>query len=263
MSSILVPEIMHRARKTAPEAAVKSRPAWLKPQSAERIERILVAHRASEQGFKTFAVGVVLAGMELAILRKEAGAGRWADVLSAYLMPAGISERHVDRYIEIAQATARKHRIEASALLANPNSVDAEVWSKLSAHVTSNTNATTWRGLIEGLGMSKRETRGGYRADPTMVMRFAQEREIQADFDLWDAATQADFKAWVRETSGKRPLSQDDKVLRRAAANWLPTIGMLQTACDPESTWRVLSLDDRRRFRDLCRELAAKIEATL
>jgi len=261
-SDILVPEIMHRARKTAPDV-VKSRPAWLKPQSAERIGRILVAHRAAEQGFKTFAVGVVLAGMELSILRKETGGGRWGDVLTNYLIPAGITEKHAERYIDVAAATTRKHRIEAAALLESPSTVSAEVWAKLTDHVTSTTNATTWRGLIEGMGMVKRETRGGYRADPALVMRFAAERDLESDFDAWVAETQAAFKAWVRELTAKTAVQDDGRAQKRAEANWMPTIGLLQAACERHASWMALPKEERQRFRDLCRQLAEKIESTL
>lgn len=263
---ILVPEIVNKAKKQMP--ALKQKPAWLKPQSADRIERILVAHRAAEQGFKTFAVSVVLAGVELAMLKREAGHGHWADVVTMYLEPAGISEGHVERYIDVAASTMRKHRVEAQALLESPHSVDAEVWAKLSEHVTSSTNATTWRGLIDGMGMAKRETRGGYRADPALVMRWAAETGVESDFDKWDAKTQAAFKAWVRDMKrGDVGASADDmgseRARKRAEANWMPTVGMLQAACDGHASWVALDEAARIRFRDLCRRLAELLDKSL
>lgn len=263
--AILVPEIVNKARKQQP--ALKTRPAWLKPQSAERIERILVAHRAAEQGFKTFAVSVVLAGIELSLLKREAGHGHWADVCTMYLEPAGITEGHVERYIDVAASTVRKHRVEAAALLESPHSVDAEVWAKLTDHVTSSTNATTWRGLIDGMGMAKREMRGGYRADPALVMRFAAETGVESDFEKWDAKTQAAFKAWVRDLKrAERPAAagpDDERARRRAEQNWLPTVGMLQAACDGHASWMALASDQRARFRDLCRRLAELLDKSL
>jgi hypothetical protein len=237
----------------------------MKPQSAERIERILVAHNAAQQGFKTFAVSVVLAGIELAILKREAGHGHWADVVAQFLAPEGISAQHAERYIDVAATTVRKHRVEATALLESPTSVDAEVWAKLSEHVTSSTNATTWRGLIDGMGMSKRETRGGYRADPALVMRFAQERDIEANFEAWDEKTQQAFKSWVKGLRERPPAHNADaeRGQKRAEANWLPTIGMLQAACDGQASWAMLAPAQRARFRDLCRRLSELLDKTL
>ena len=147
----LVPEIVARAVRQTPE--LKNRPAWLKQAAADRIERITAAHRAAEQGFKAFAVGAVFAGIELTILRREAGNGHWGDVLTAYLEPVGISQKHVDRYMEVAANTVRKHRVDVAALMSSPAGVDNQAWQELSDHIAASTNATTWRGLIDGLGI--------------------------------------------------------------------------------------------------------------
>jgi hypothetical protein len=262
----LVPEVVAGAVRQTP--TLRNRPAWLKPQSADRIERILAAHKVAEQGFKTFAVGVVLAGVELTCLKKEAGPAHWPDVLTAYLEPAGITERHVDRYVDVANSAMRNHRIDVTALMRSPNSVDAETWARLSEHITATTNATTWRGLIDGMGMAKRETRGGYRADPDLVARFVAQNPNMVngfDYEKWDKIVQASFRAWAR---GERPQNTgagfaDNRAAKRATANWLPTVGMLQAACDGSSSWKALPDETRRNFRDLCRKLADLIDSTL
>jgi hypothetical protein len=259
--SILVPEIIQKAKTSTP--ALKSKPAWLKPQSEDRIERILAAHSAAQQGFKTFAVSAVLAGIELVVLKKESGAGHWPDVLRMYLEPAGMTDRHVDRYIQVATSAARKHRVEAAALLASPHSVDAEVWAKLTEHVTSVTNATAWRGIIEGMGMAKRETRGGYRPDPELVMRFAQENGVEADFDKWDEKAQAIFKEWARGARQSPAKTDFGRAQKRAEQNWMPTIGMLQAACEGKASWAAMAPQHRVRFRDLCRRLAELLDKSL
>lgn len=260
----LVPEVVAGAVKHTPP--LRNRPAWLKPQSADRIERILAAHKVAEQGFKTFAVGVVLAGVELTCLKKEAGPAHWPDVLTSYLEPAGITERHVDRYVDVANSAMRNHRIDVTALMRSPNSVDAETWARLSEHITATTNATTWRGLIDGMGMAKRETRGGYRADPKLVKLYAKEHGLDGGYDDWPDAIQGDFRVWAKRQRPAVPKAagfDDDRARLRAEANWLPTIGMLRAACDGSSSWTGLPAETRRDFRDLCRALADLIDATL
>lgn len=257
-SSILVPEIMARAVKQTP--AMKNRPAWLKPAAADRIERIAAAHRATEQGFKAFAVGAVLAGIELTILKREAGAGHWGDVLSQYLEPVGISQKHVDRYIEVAANTVRKHRVDVAELMASPHGVDAQAWQELSDHITASTNATTWRGLIDGLGMARRETRGGYRPDPTLLARYTAERGLEADWEKLSAAEKAEFRAWVAEQRKKATPAQDQEEMtaaeKRAEKVWGPVMASLWAAVDQPAILNGMSEKRREEFAKLCAKLA-------
>lgn len=260
---ILVPEIVARAVKQTP--ALKNRPQWLKPQSAERIERITAAHRAAEQGFKTFAVGAVLAGIELSLLRREAGQGHWGDVLSAYLEPEGISQKHVDRYIEVAATTVRKHSVDVAWLMERPTSADAATWQKLIDHITSTTNATTWRGLIDGLGMAKRETRGGYRPDPALLERFAVERGLPAEWDKLTSEQRAEFRDWAAaqaRTKKNAVQAQADLTARekRAEKVWRPVMDSILVACDAPAILAGLSATRRAEFARLCRKLAEILE---
>jgi len=263
-TDILVPEIVARAVQQTP--AVKNRPAWLKPASAERIERITAAHRAAEQGFKTFAVGAVLAGIELTLLKREAGAGHWADVLTAYLEPAGISQKHVDRYCEVAANTVRKHRVDVAALMASSESGDNQAWEELSDHITSSTNATTWRGLIDGLGMARRETRGGYRPDPALLARYAAEHGLEADwFDKWETEEQETFKKWAQLQRAKAKAgteSQADMTAaeKRAEKVWGPVMQALWAACDQPAILKGMAATRRAEFARLCRKLAEFLE---
>jgi hypothetical protein len=263
-ASILVPEIVARAAKQTP--AVKNRPAWLKPASADRIERITAAHRATEQGFKTFAVGAVLAGVDLALLRREAGQGHWADVLTGYLEPAGISQKHVDRYIEVAAATARKHRVDVQELMALPQGGDNAAWQELSDHITASTNATTWRGLIDGLGMARRETRGGYRPDPTLLARYAAENGLEADlFDKWETEEQETFKKWAQLQRAKAKVGKESQAdmtaaEKRAEKVWSPVLASLWAACDQPAILKGISAPRREEFARLCRKLAEILE---
>jgi hypothetical protein len=263
---ILVPEIVAKARKLTP--ALKDRPQWLKPASAARIERIAAAHQVAEQGFKTFAVGVVLAGLELALLRKEAGHGHWGDVLTQYLEPMGITQRHADRYIMVAAATARKHRVDVEALMASPNSVDAEVWAKLTEHVTGSTNATTWRGLIEGMGMARRETRGGYRPDQTLVEVYAQRNKLAGNFEEWTKTQQDAYRTWEREQRRKAREGADaaakaSAAEKRAERTWAPVLQALWMAIDVPKLLLHLSVMKRKELADKCRRVAALIEQSL
>lgn len=262
-TDILVPEIMARAVKQTPE--LKNRPAWLKPAAAERIERIAAAHRAASQGFKAFAVGAVLAGIELTILKREAGQGHWGDVLTQYLEPVGISAKHVDRYIEVAANTVRKHRVDVAALMASPHGVDAKAWQDLSDHITASTNAATWRGLIDGLGMARRETRGGYRPDPSLLARYTAERGLEADWEKLSAADKAAFRAWVAEQrKSKVTPAQDQEEMtaaeKRAEKVWGPMIASLWVAVDQPEMLLGLSAKKREDLGRLCRKLAEILE---
>lgn len=263
---ILVPEIVAKARKQTP--AVTNRPQWLQPQSASRIERIAAAHKAAEQGFKAFAVSVVLAGVELSLLRKEAGHGHWGDVLEQYLQPIGITQRHVDRYVAVAASTVRKHRVDVAALMDAPNSVDAEVWARLSDCVTSSTNATTWRGLIDGMGMARRETRGGYRPDLKLVPIYAQLNALTDDWDSWTAEQQNAFRAWEREQRDKargeaERKSEATAAEKRAEKVWTPVLQGLWLAIDAPRTLLNLSVEKRQELAEKCRRVAALIEKSL
>jgi hypothetical protein len=241
----------------------------LKPQSADRIGRILASHKVAEQGFKSFAIGVVLAGVELAALKREAGPGHWPDVLVMFLEPAGITDRHVDRYIAVATSAARNHKVDVDSLLNAPNSVDAEVWARLSEHITSSTNATTWRALIDGMGMAKRETRGGYRADPELAIQYAAKNCLTSTrYEDWAADVQATFRAWVKrqfggDEAGKGKGDLDARAQARAIRNWSPVIGQLQVGIDGSDTWSALPKPMRVQFRALCLSMAECIGTTL
>lgn len=254
-NATLVPDIVCKAQKLVP--SLKNRPAWMKPHSADRIERILASHRAAEQGFKTFAVGVILAGTDLARLRSEVGS-HWPDVLTSYLEPAGISQRHVDRYCEVAANASRKHRVDVEGLLRSPQSVDAETWAKLSEHVQSSTTAPQWRALIDGIGLARKETRGGYRPDPQLLADYCADKNMPEDFDKWTKDQQQEYRAWEKGQR-KRPDTSEtdgDAANRRLERALLPVLQGLSALSEAPALLYKAAPETRKHLAALCRQVA-------
>jgi hypothetical protein len=253
-----------------------SLPQWLRPDSAERLRRVLRCRTSIERNLKETAVDVVMVGLDLIALKKQVGHGHWADVLGKYLEPAGITERHAQRYMQVADGArkviARQAQVDPSRLLAAPRDLPADEMDRLQDAVAEATDAKTWKELLEDFGMSRPRRRGGFHPPVELLQRWAREHGLEPDYASWLPGTQAAFREWVaaekrrqkREADAADPHASARRRREAVDALWSPWLTQLLMAVDGTAPdWAILPAGKLRQIAAECRRFAALIDTSV
>jgi len=276
----IVPEII-LPRVTGADIELHGLPKWLHAAGVEHLREALHWNAVAQAQARGFAVATVLCGTQLLALKAEAGHGRWADLLARHILTRGLSERTVQRYMQIGKAAERLlgkrlqgggHHLDPSRLLADPTRLDAEDRETLQGAISDVTDATTWRELLEDFGVAGRGRKGGYRPAGGMLAKFAAERGLDAnDFDNWPAAERTEFRTWLRdererqarEAAERDPEGQSRRRRDAAVREWSPVIRHLHVAVGGKSSWGHLPPGMRAEMVTTLRKLADLVEASM
>jgi hypothetical protein len=146
MSEVIVPDVVGDS---------------LPVQIQARANRAVAHHRKAESALRDWAENVVLCGLELIRLKGEIGHKEWLPFLEANV--SDISVRHVQRYMQVAAGFESQlgKKIEVADMSEAQR-------AKLQKAISKQTAATSWRQLMQdmGIGSGERQGRGGSESAP-------------------------------------------------------------------------------------------------
>lgn len=123
-----------------------------------RADRALAFHHKAESALREWSENVVLCGLELIHLKAELKSEgvAWLQFVENNL--SEVSPRHVQRYMQVADAFRQKLGAKAE-----PAHLTAPQVEKLRKEISSQSQATTWRQLMMdfGIGNTAKTGRGG------------------------------------------------------------------------------------------------------
>lgn len=162
MTKAIDPEVMPKQSAAVAVRAVGA----LSVQA--RVDRVLSLNDQIAGAMRTFAVNVVVCGLELLALKKEVGHGKWLAFFNENLITKGLSDRSANNYMAVAEAFRRKSAtrcgFEVKQLSAGTSEISPEQFDAIKAAMEDMTDATTWHQLLLDFGLMRDpKPKGGAR----------------------------------------------------------------------------------------------------
>jgi hypothetical protein len=267
-SGALIPEVLPAA---PPEIATANLPSWIKPEWLELLDTIRATHQAAAAAAKRWVLGVVMCGVQLRHLRQQVGAGRWPAFQALCVEPCGISDRTLQRYIQIADGVRRAIArgaggVDPSRLLESAQPLDDRQLQEIMDAIAQVTDATCWKDLLEDVHLMRPQARGGFHPPVELLRLFAQEHGLdEACYSAWTDEQKQAFRAWLkaRIAAEKDAEAAAEKMRRKAERQWTPVLDLLRAGLDGRDHWKHLDQPQRQELAEGMRQMAERIEATL